>query len=142
MFSELDIEKWVVIIADDEPDHVLVAKTLLSYYGARVHVALNGAELLDLLSVIRPTFVLLDLAMPLMSGRQTLDNIRQRYANHSLPVIAFSTQTSGSQRESALDAGFDDFIAKPFKFKSFLEEVHACLERIEQRQGQLSLVGM
>jgi CheY-like chemotaxis protein len=141
MFSEVDIENWVVIIADDEPDNVLVAKTLLSYYGARVYVAANGAEVLALLSVIRPTFVLLDLAMPVLNGWRTLDEIRQRSRFPALPVIACSAQAVPAQREAALAAGFDEFIGKPFKFKSFLEEIHACLEHIEQRIEQVSLVG-
>ncbi len=76
--------------------------------------AANGKEALDAIAKTQPDAVLLDVEMPIMDGVDTLRQIRRRFGD--LPVIMFSSITTGSQSEATIDAlaaGANDYVAKP-----------------------------
>jgi CheY-like chemotaxis protein len=116
----MTIAEWKVLIVDDEPDNVAVAKKILAYNGAEVQIARNGLEGLVLLSHFLPTFILLDLSMPEM---------RDHPQTQALPVIALTAHAMAGDREKALAAGFNGYIVKPFRLTSFLDDIHACLRQ-------------
>jgi CheY-like chemotaxis protein len=122
-----DIKDWVVLIVDDEPDNVSVARKILNYNGAEVHIARNGVEGLALLTALKPTFILLDLSMPEMDGWEMFQRLRDDGELRYLPVIALTAHAMAGDKERILEAGFNGYIAKPFRLNSFLEEIQACL---------------
>ncbi|MAU11332.1 MAG: two-component system response regulator [Anaerolineaceae bacterium] len=122
-----DMKDWVVLIVDDELDNLNVARKVLSFNGAEVHVARNGVEGLDKLAEIIPTFILLDLSMPEMDGWEMLRKLRQRPDAQDIPVIALTAHAMAGDREKVFDAGFHGYIPKPFRIDSFLDEIHRCL---------------
>ena len=119
---------WVVLIVDDEPDNVLVAQKVLTYHGAVVHVARNGIEGIELWEDLQPTFVLLDLSMPELDGFKTLEMIRQLPNGVGCPLIALTAHAMVGDRERVMRAGFDGYIAKPFRLDTFLRDITAILE--------------
>lgn len=126
--SSNELQGWVVLIVDDEPDNLTVAQRVLSYGGAQVCVARDGREGLDVLaSGLRPTFVLLDLSMPEMDGWEMLRRVRETPGLAQITVIALTAHAMAGDREKALQAGFNGYIAKPFRIDSFLEEIRRCL---------------
>ncbi|QPC81415.1 response regulator [Phototrophicus methaneseepsis] len=123
-----EMKDWLVLIVDDELDNLNVARKVLSFGGAKVHVARDGIEGLSVLQTVVPTFILLDLSMPNMDGWQMLEAVRHETSLNSVPIIALTAHAMAGDREKALDAGFNGYISKPFRIDSFLEEIHRCLD--------------
>lgn len=123
-----DMHDWLVLIVDDEPDNVGVAQKVLSFNGAQVHVARNGREGLEKLEHLTPTFILLDLSMPEMDGWEMFERVRANPRITRLPVIALTAHAMAGDRERVIDAGFDGYIAKPFRIDSFLADIQAVLD--------------
>lgn len=129
-----NMKEWTVLIVDDAPDNVEVARKVLSFNGATVHIAEDGILGLVKLQEIDPTFILLDLSMPNMDGWQMLTEIRQLSVHKDLPVIALTAHAMEGDREKALESGFDGYIAKPFRLASFLQDILDCLDKVETQQ--------
>lgn len=129
-----NIEEWVVLIVDDAPDNVEVARKVLSHKGATVHIAADGAKGMEILNVIDPTFILLDLSMPIMDGWQMLEHIRQQPTRKDIPVIALTAHAMQGDREKVFEAGFNGYIAKPFRLKSFLAQIREVLANINEEK--------
>ena len=128
-----DPSKWTVLIVDDEPDNREIAQTLLSFSGVKVHTAVHGADGLKLLENISPTFVLLDLSMPVMDGWEMLTLVRANLKTQNIPVIALTAHAMAGDRERVFEAGFDGYIAKPFRIGNFMPELISCLGKVLER---------
>ena len=124
-----DMNQWVVLIVDDEPDNVGVAQKVLSFNGADVHVARNGIEGLNMLNSVQPTFILLDLSMPEMDGWEMFELVRANENLSDVPIIALTAHAMSGDREKIMDAGFDGYIAKPFRIDSFLDDIQQALAK-------------
>jgi len=120
---------WTVLIVDDEQDNLGVAEKILAFYGARVHTAKNGLEGMKVLETVTPTLILLDLSMPQMDGWQMLKALREDSRNTNVPVIALTAHAMPGDRERVLEAGFDDYITKPFRLMSFVSDIKQSLQR-------------
>lgn len=132
-----NIAEWTVLIVDDAPDNVEVARKVLSFQGAEVHIATNGLSGLAKLAEIEPpTFILLDLSMPSMDGWQMLNEIRANPQLANMVVIALTAHAMEGDRERVLDAGFDGYIAKPFRLNSFINSIMECLDKVENKQAK------
>jgi CheY-like chemotaxis protein len=129
-----EIATWTVLIVDDEEDNLNVPSTLLTFYGAKVHTAENGQKGIDILKGIKPSFILLDISMPVKDGWQMLEEIRADAEKASIPVIALTAHAMVGDKEKGLDKGFDAYITKPFSFRTFLSEIHEALEDIKARR--------
>ena len=118
-----DVKNWTVLIVDDQPDNLGVAEKVLSFYGATIHTAENGVEGLEVLGSVMPSFILLDLSMPKMNGWEMHEAIRKDPRWRFIPVIALTAHAMEEDREKVLEAGFNGYIAKPFRLSSFLNEI-------------------
>ena len=104
----------ILVVEDDEVNQA-VAQGVLEAGGAVVTIASNGREALDL---IRPgTFdiVLMDMHMPDMDGIETTRRLRTDPALASLPIIAMTASAMAGDRERLLEAGMNDYLAKPMR---------------------------
>jgi CheY-like chemotaxis protein len=118
-----EISNWTVLIVDDEPDNIGVAQKILTFYGATVHTAVNGAEGLKVLQTVTPTFILLDISMPVMDGWEMLKHLRADERIARLPVIAVTAFAMTGDRERILEAGFNGYISKPFSLLTFVDNI-------------------
>ena len=103
-----------ILVVEDNPLNQQVAVDLLEDVGARVHLASNGQEAIDLLMQHQFDCVLMDLQMPKMDGLQATRFIRTQPLLSSIPIIAVTANASKQDRGRCLDAGMVDFISKPF----------------------------
>ncbi|MFA6068278.1 MAG: response regulator [Janthinobacterium sp.] len=103
---------WLLLVEDNEVNQE-VAQHILNDAGIRVDIASNGAIALAKIEENTYDGVLMDCQMPVMDGYQATRKLRQdpRYSN--LPVIAMTANAMVGDKEKCLDAGMNDFIAKP-----------------------------
>lgn len=128
-----EINEWTVLIVDDEPDNLGVAQKVLSYGGAEVHIARNGIEGLAVLAKLKPTFILLDLSMPEMDGWEMFQRTRANDDFADVPIIALTAHAMAGDKERIEEAGFDGYIAKPFRINSFMEDIQNAITAFNSR---------
>jgi two-component system KDP operon response regulator KdpE len=88
----------------------------------------SGLEALALTASRTPDAVILDLGLPKIDGTEVIAELRRRYLR---PIIVLSAQTSPDSKISALDAGADDYVTKPFAMGELLARLRAVLRRQE-----------
>jgi two-component system, cell cycle response regulator DivK len=103
----------VVLITEDEEVNFYYLKTLLQRADAKVLRAKNGKEAVDIISEYKGAIdlILMDLNMPVMDGYEAMRIIKSRHP--SIPIIAQTAYTLNNDRNRCLQAGFNDYIAKP-----------------------------
>jgi signal transduction histidine kinase len=106
------LEGVCLLLVEDNPLNVLVARTILENSGASVDVAVNGSEALRMLDAARHRLVLMDLHMPVMDGYEATLQLRKR--GETLPIIALTASTPKEVESEAYAAGLSDVIVKPF----------------------------
>jgi len=124
----LDTSAWNVVFIDDEPDNVGVVQFVLQFHNAKMRTAENGPKGLELLRAEKPTFLLLDIQLPVMSGWEVLETIRKDDQLKDLPVIAVTAHAMFGDKEKALKAGFDGYITKPISPMTFVSEIQSILQ--------------
>lgn len=122
-----DLSHWRVLLVDDVADNLTVLEYALRYYGATTYRAYNGQEGLAQTETLNPTLILLDIAMPVMDGWQMLKHLREDSRFRAIPVIAVTAHAQQTDRDHALEAGFDGYITKPFNVFTLVQEIQACL---------------
>lgn len=133
-----------ILVVDDHPDNVMVLRARLEARGYVVDSAEDGEAALERIHEAPPDLVLLDVMMPKMDGFEV---VRRMKADPSLPFIPVIMQTALDSTESmvqGVDAGADDYIAKPINFKELearvksLLRIQALQQQLEERERQLS----
>ena len=110
-------EEIKVLIAEDNNVNRLLAKTIVKRIApnATIIEAANGKEALQYYQQLNPSIVLMDIQMPEMNGYEATRHIRALEAgNTHVPVIALTAGNVKGEKEKCLNAGMDDFLAKPF----------------------------
>jgi len=103
-----------VLLVEDNLVNQKVALAMLGKHGHRVTVAANGAEALERLAAADYDLVLMDCQMPVMDGFEATRRIRGGAArNPRIPVVAMTANAMEGDREACLQAGMDDYLAKP-----------------------------
>ncbi len=118
-----------ILVVDDSEINRDVAERILISEGAEVELAKNGRTALAMLNAGTQVFdlVLMDMQMPVMDGYAATREIRATPALQSIPVIALSAGAFQAQRDQALAAGVNDFVAKPFDVDKLIAAIlRAC----------------
>ncbi len=106
-----------VLVVEDTPVNQVLCRAILVKAGHRVSLANDGAQALEILEKEHFDFVLMDMQMPVMDGLEATRRIRAREAQSGghIPVVALTANAMDKDRLRCLEAGMDDFIAKPFR---------------------------
>jgi CheY-like chemotaxis protein/HPt (histidine-containing phosphotransfer) domain-containing protein len=110
-----------ILLAEDNITNQQVALSMLEKMGLRADAAANGVETLKALETLPYDLVLMDVQMPELDGLEATRKIRDPLSavlNHRVPVIAMTAHAMPEDRGRCLDAGMDDYIAKPVDFKT------------------------
>lgn len=121
----------IVVIADDYSPGRELMREVLESDGHVVHEAADGVEAMNLVSTKNPAVVLLDLQMPIVDGFGVLDQLRHDPRYSHIPVIAVTASAMQGDRERAIEAGFDSYIAKPFSPREVRRQINTA-----RRQNQ------
>jgi two-component system KDP operon response regulator KdpE len=115
----------IVIIEDEKPIRHFLAVTLEAQ-GMQVHTAATGAAGQVEVATRKPDLVILDLGLPDMDGLEVIRRLRDWC---QLPILVLSARTGETDKVAALDAGADDYLAKPFGVPECLARIRVLLRR-------------
>lgn len=128
-----DIHRPTILYADDNADlRTYVSQLLADRYN--VFLAADGRDGLEKAQRYRPDLILSDQMMPRMSGRAFLDAIRDDAGLRSTPLIFLTARTGTEARIESLDAGADDYLAKPFDEQELLARIRNLLHARSQER--------
>jgi CheY-like chemotaxis protein len=111
-----------VLIAEDNPINQKVTSLMLEKIGLRADVAGNGREAVEMFDLLPYDLILMDCQMPEMNGYEATQEIRRREVpDLRVKIIAMTAEAIAGCKERCLEAGMDDFIAKPVNREQLLE---------------------
>ena len=116
-----------VLIVDDKEDNRQLLHDLLAPLGFEILQAEDADACLRLAASAKPDAILLDLRMPGMDGLEATRRLRAIPAARGVVIIAVSASAFEEHRERCLEAGANDFLAKPFRVAQLLDLMHAHL---------------
>jgi two-component system, OmpR family, KDP operon response regulator KdpE len=122
-----------VLVVDDEPQIRRVLRAALVSNGYEHYEARTGEEALDLLREKTLDLILLDMNMPGMGGMAACRAIRE---HSDAAIIVLSVRDTEKDKISALDAGADDYLTKPFSVNELMARIRANLRRLPAHSGQ------
>jgi two-component system cell cycle response regulator len=116
-----------VLLVEDTPHNLLLMTYLLESYGHTVIPAGTGEEGIELASSARPDLVVMDLQLPGIDGYEALAALRSMPDLDGVPVVAVTSFAMVGDRDRALNAGFNDYLAKPIDPENFGDEISSLL---------------
>ncbi len=115
-----------ILVVDDEPKIVQIARDYLEHAGYSVLTAWDGKSALATVRASKPDLVVLDLGLPELDG---LDVTRTLRKDSNLPIIMLTARGEESDKLVGLELGADDYVTKPFSPKELVARVRAVLRR-------------
>ncbi len=112
-----------VLIADDEPNIVVSLEFLMKQKGYVVKVVNNGRDALAAVGEFAPDLVLLDVMMPLLSGYELCQKVRENPAWSGIRIIMLSAKGRDVEVTKGIAVGADAYVTKPFSTKELLAKV-------------------
>ena len=115
-----------VLVVDDDEVTLDFVELGLRYEGFEVDRAIDGPDALRAIERGRVDLVVLDLNLPSVDGVEVCRRIRER---HDTPIVMLTARGDVDERVAGLEAGADDYLPKPFKFKELLARIRAVMRR-------------
>ncbi len=116
-----------VLVVEDDPDLLAVLPRILGTAGYAVRTAADGEDALSMVLDDAPDIAILDVGLPKLSGYDLARQLRSR--GYQFPLLMLTARVSVDDKVSGLDAGADDYLAKPFEYAELLARVKALLRR-------------
>ncbi len=127
----------IILVVDDEPKIVKLARDYLERGGFRVVAAADGTTALAAARHERPDLIILDLNLP---GADGLDVCRALRRESDVPIIMLTARVEEADRLIGLELGADDYITKPFSPRELVARVRAVLRRVRGGVRQPGLI--
>ncbi|GLJ80419.1 response regulator [Microbacterium imperiale] len=115
-----------ILLADDDPQLVRALRITLGAHGYDVVTAADGAAAIAAAASEHPDVIVLDLGMPRLDGVAVIEAVR---GWSDIPIIVVSGRTGSADKVTALDAGADDYVTKPFQIDELLARLRALARR-------------
>ena len=120
----------ILVVEDNEQNRILM-RQILTYHGYDVLEAADGLTGLEMARAHMPALILLDIQMPVMNGFAVIRELRNNPELRKIKAIAVTSFAMKSDREKALQAGFDEYVTKPIDTREFPEVVKQVLSRMQ-----------
>ena len=124
------MQKPTILVIEDEAALVTLLRYNLERDGYRVVEARDGEEALIVAAEETPDLILLDWALPNLSGIEVCRRLRMKAETRNTPIIMLTARGEESDRIRGLDTGADDYVVKPFSMTEMLARIRAVLRRI------------
>jgi len=127
-----------VLVAEDNDVNQIVFTQILQATGLNFLVVGNGAEAVEAWEWHTPRIIMMDVSMPVMNGHDATRRIRERERGqgHRVPIIGVTAHALDSDRDLCLDAGMDDYMAKPISPELLEEKIALWLGKDERQAGR------
>ncbi len=126
--------RLTILIAEDNPADRMLLSTIVSREGHRVLTAANGIEAVSLFRQERPQLVLMDALMPVMDGFEAARQIKALAGDELVPIIFLTSLAENEALARCLEAGGDDFVAKPYN-RIILAAKIGAMDRLRRLQA-------
>ena len=124
-----------ILVADDNRDAAHTLAMMLDLEGHDVRRAHDGLETLAVGQLFKPELILLDIAMPVLNGYQTARQIRERPWGRNTYLVALTAWGRDSDRQAALENGFQDHIVKPASIERLRSVVHVARDARDREEA-------
>ena len=124
-----DMDKPVIVVADDDRDICELIKMQLTRHGFQVFVADNGQSAIDLVVEHKPAIALLDIMMPKLSGLEVARQIRDNPTLSTVSIMLISARSSGRIEADLDDLKINDYITKPFSPQELVQRINNILNK-------------
>jgi CheY-like chemotaxis protein len=131
-------EPLTILIAEDSAADRLLLSTIVRRQGHQVLTAANGAEAVEVFARQQPHLVLMDAMMPVMDGFEAARQIKALAGDTLVPIIFLTSLTESEALVRCLDAGGDDFLAKPYNQVILAAKIKA-MDRLRRLQATVLL---
>jgi two-component system, cell cycle response regulator DivK len=127
----------MILVVDDFEDNRVMYVEYLQFQGFRVAEAVNGADAVARTIELLPALVVMDLSLPVMDGWEATRRLKSNPLTQHIVIIALSGHAEAAHAKRALDAGCDDFVAKPCLPENLLAKIgeHVGLEWRNAKKG-------
>jgi two-component system KDP operon response regulator KdpE len=125
-----NLKQQRVLVVDDEVAIQKFLRSVLTVEGFSLQIASNGTEAISAVAIFKPDIILLDLGLPDMDGVEVIHRLREWSA---VPIIVLSVRELEEDKVTALDAGADDYLSKPFGMAELLARLRVGLRRTVQQ---------
>ena len=123
-----------ILIADDDPDILLLLSVYFERAGYEVAQARNGSEALQLATEQLPSIAMLDVTMPGLDGFEVTRALRENAATRSMPVILLTARAQATDVAQGMAAGADEYVKKPFEAADLIDRVERLLRDVPARR--------
>ena len=115
-----------ILLAEDNPVNQKVALKMLKKIGLAADVAECGVDVISALERKEYDMVLMDVQMPRMDGLEAARQIRERWPERKIKIIALTAYAMGGDRDRCLEAGMDGYISKPIRMEELRSAIFYC----------------
>jgi len=120
----------LILLVDDEPHIIQLAKIYLEREGYRTHSVGDGKQALEVIPAIQPNLMVLDVMLPELDGIEVCRKLRAQ--ENDLPIIMLTARDEDVDKILGLEMGADDYMTKPFNPRELTARVKAILRRNER----------
>lgn len=110
----------IILGVEDTPEDMLLLRTVLTAAGYTFVGARDGQECLQLVTRVKPRLILLDVEMQWLIGFEVCRRLRQVRELNEVPIVFLTARNTSFDVKSGIDAGGDDYMAKPFDAQKLL----------------------
>ncbi len=121
--AKAELRRRSLLLVEDNVDASAILAELLQSEGYQVHLAMDGVEAIEKATAHRPEIIIMDIGLPGMDGYETARRIRRSRVNAQAKLIALTGWGGPTDREMAIQAGFDLHLIKPVEFRELLNAV-------------------
>jgi signal transduction histidine kinase/HAMP domain-containing protein len=114
-----------ILIVDDDSRNIFTLTAVLENLKADVYSAFNGKEAIEVLESQKIDIVLMDIMMPVMDGLKAIKSIKSNPRFKDIPIIAITAKTMPQDKQDCLDAGANDYLAKPLQHSALVSMLKA-----------------
>ena len=118
----------ILIVEDNEMNRDMLSRRL-KRRGFDVFIAEDGQQGVDIALQELPDLILMDMSLPVLDGWQATRAVKAHERTCGIPIIALTAHAMSGDRESALEAGCDDYDTKPVELPRLLEKIDALLAK-------------
>lgn len=129
----------LILVVEDNDDNLLLMSYALESFGCRLICQTDSSTTVLVAKEYQPDLILLDILLPAINGIDVVRSLKQEPLTHDINVVAVTALASIEDRERILEAGFDDYISKPYMIEDLEDIVSRHLGSKLQHNSALDL---